>query len=62
MENKNLSLQESWFIIKEIGLDKIYGITQDEWEYISSCEGKELTEEEIKIRLLAYRKLKKSKN
>lgn len=56
----NLDVKNAWEILEIMHMDKILGITQDEFIFIASLP-KNMNDDEIIAQLLAYRKYKEIK-
>lgn len=56
----NLDVKNAWEILEIMHMDKILGITQDEFIFIASLP-KNMNDDEIMAQLLAYRKYKEIK-
>lgn len=56
----NLDVKNAWEILEIMHMDKILGITQDEFIFITSLP-KNMNDDEIMAQLLAYRKYKEIK-
>lgn len=56
----NLDVKNAWEILEIMHMDKILGITQDEFIFIASLP-KNMDNDEIMAQLLAYRKYKELK-
>ena len=56
----NLDVKNAWEVLETMGMDKILGITQDEFVFIASLP-QNMDENEIIAQLLAYRKYREIK-
>lgn len=62
MDKNNVSVEDSWNILVEEGVDKILGITKDEFDLIASLNSSGVNEEETSSIIQAYRAYKKYRN
>lgn len=64
MDKNNISEKDAWNILVDEGLDKLLGITEDEFSLINSLNSSnsDISEKEISSILSAYRAYKKYRN